>query len=91
MDANDLNNLPGKEGKVMLLVPLKMIFFHTGINDSSKVTLKIGGKLPRVAGGRNTFIQDCSKLLSSQVSLGIPGNSCSKTALSAVLMSCSGD
>lgn len=51
MDANDLNNFPVKEKKMMLLAILKMFFFHTGINDSSKVTLKLGEKVPRVAGG----------------------------------------
>ena len=54
MGANDLNDLPGKEGKMMLLALLKMIFFHMGINDSSKVTLKLGVKMPRMVGVGNT-------------------------------------
>lgn len=40
MDANDLDNLPGKEGKIVLLALLKMIFFHTDRNESSDVTLE---------------------------------------------------
>lgn len=56
MDANELNNLPEKEGKMMLLALLKIIFFHTGINDSLEVTLKLGEKMPRVVGeGRKPF------------------------------------
>lgn len=42
MDANDLDSLPGKEGKNVLLALLEMIFFHTDRNDSSNVTLKLG-------------------------------------------------
>lgn len=91
MDANDPNNLLGKEGKMMLLALLKMIFFHAGINDSSTVTLKLREKMSRVVGGGNTSIQDFSKLLSSQVSLGMPGNTFSKSAFSTLLMSCSGE
>lgn len=56
MDANDLDNLPGKVGEIVLLALLKMIFFHTGRNDSSKVTLKLGEMLSRVVGGGNTSI-----------------------------------
>lgn len=51
MDANDLNSLPGKGREMMLLALLKIIFFHTGINNSSKVTLKLGEKMLRVVGG----------------------------------------
>lgn len=40
MDVNDLDNLPGKEGKIAMLAHLKMIFFHTDRNESSNVTLK---------------------------------------------------
>lgn len=35
----------------MLLALLKMIFFHTGRNDSSKVALKLGEVSSRVVGG----------------------------------------
>lgn len=51
MDANDPDNLPGKEGKIVLLALLKMIFFHTDGNESSNVTVKLGEKLSRVVGG----------------------------------------
>lgn len=51
MDADDLDNLPGKEGKIMLPALLKVIFFHTDRNDSSNVTLKLGEMLSRVVGG----------------------------------------
>lgn len=44
---------------MMLLALLKMIFFLAGINDSSKVTLKLGEMMPSVAGGGSTLIQDC--------------------------------
>lgn len=57
MDANELNNLPEKEGKMMLLALLKIIFFHTGIDDSSKVTLKLGEKMPRVIGRGEETLQ----------------------------------
>lgn len=46
MNANYLNSLSGNEGKMMLLAPLKIIFFYTGINDSSKVTLKLVRRCP---------------------------------------------
>lgn len=41
MDANDLSNLPVKKEKMMLLALLKMIFFYAGINDSSKIKIKL--------------------------------------------------
>lgn len=56
MDANDLDSLPGKEGKIVLIVLLKMIFFHTDRNDSSKLTVKSGEMSSRVVGeGEGAF------------------------------------
>lgn len=40
-----------RRGKSVLLALLKMIFLHTGRNDSSKVALKLGEVLSRVVGG----------------------------------------
>lgn len=40
-----------RRGKSVLLALLKMIFFHTGRNDSSKVALKLGEVSSRVVGG----------------------------------------